>query len=105
MKPACWLSDHQRSVSYQFSIDSQLLSVAVRSNRPAICIEKAFDMITRRGPSQAVGRSSLKTDTFSEVEPWISLLAANTPGMLPVTIPTFLAQGTGILFPSQFSPD
>ncbi len=36
MKPACWRNDHQRSVSDRFSAGSQLLGVAVPSNRPAI---------------------------------------------------------------------
>jgi hypothetical protein len=36
IKPACWRTDHQRSVSDQFQVGSQLLCVAVTQNRPAI---------------------------------------------------------------------
>jgi alpha-beta hydrolase superfamily lysophospholipase len=58
------------------------------------CIERFFDVLARRGPSQELNRSFLKVNNFSDVEPWRSLLAANTPGTLPTTIPIFVAQGT-----------
>jgi acetyl esterase/lipase len=58
------------------------------------CIERYFDVMTRRGPTRALARSFLKVDNVSDVEPWRSLLRTNTPGMLPTTVPVFLAQGT-----------
>jgi acetyl esterase/lipase len=58
------------------------------------CIERYFDVFTRRGPSKALARSFLKVDNISDVEPWRSLLRTNTPGTLPATVPLFLAQGT-----------
>lgn len=58
------------------------------------CIERYFDVITRRGPSKALARSFLEVDNISEVEPWRGLLHTNTPGTLPATVPVFLAQGT-----------
>jgi len=30
----------------------------------------------------------------AEIEPWHSLMVRNTPGMLPRSLPVFLAQGT-----------
>jgi acetyl esterase/lipase len=59
------------------------------------CIERYFDVFMRRGPSKALARSFLKVDNISAVEPWRSLLQANTPGTLPTTVPVFLAQGSG----------
>jgi acetyl esterase/lipase len=58
------------------------------------CIERFFDVITRRGPSKALARSFLKVNNVSDLEPWRSLLRANTPGPLPANVPLFLAQGT-----------
>jgi len=58
------------------------------------CIERFFDVIARRGPTKELDRSFLKVNNFTDVEPWRDLLASNTPGTLPPTIPIFLAQGT-----------
>jgi acetyl esterase/lipase len=58
------------------------------------CIERFFDVITRRGPSRALTRSFLKVHNVSDIEPWHNLLVSNSPGALPATIPVFLAQGT-----------
>ena len=57
------------------------------------CIETIFDVLERRGPSQALERSFLTVDNLADREPWRSLLARNTPGTLPPSIPIFLAQG------------
>jgi acetyl esterase/lipase len=58
------------------------------------CIERYFDVMTRRGPSRALARSFLKVSNISDIEPWQSLLRTNSPGTLPTTVPVFLAQGT-----------
>jgi len=58
------------------------------------CIERFFDVFTRRGPSRQLDRRFLKVNNFTDVEPWRDLLASNTPGTLSPTIPIFLAQGT-----------
>jgi acetyl esterase/lipase len=58
------------------------------------CIERYFDVIARRGPSKALAQSFLKVNNISVVEPWKSLLLTNSPGILPATLPLFLAQGT-----------
>jgi acetyl esterase/lipase len=57
------------------------------------CIERFFDVFIRRGPSRALDRSFLRVQIFADAEPWRTLLAQNTPGVLPSAIPIFLAQG------------
>jgi acetyl esterase/lipase len=59
-----------------------------------LCIERFFDVLTRRGPTRALDRSFLKVNSFADKEPWRSLLAQNSPGLLPRNVPLFLAQGT-----------
>jgi acetyl esterase/lipase len=58
------------------------------------CIERFFDVFTRRAPSRALTRSFLKVKNVSDIEPWHTLLVENSPGPLPSNIPVFLAQGT-----------
>jgi acetyl esterase/lipase len=57
------------------------------------CIERFFDVIDRRGPSRELNHGYLTVNNLSDVEPWRDLLASNTPGTLPPSIPVFLAQG------------
>jgi acetyl esterase/lipase len=57
------------------------------------CIESAFDMLQRRGPTQELARRFLSVKNFYATEPWRSLMASNTPGTLPPQIPVFLSQG------------
>ena len=59
-----------------------------------LCIERFFDVLLRRGPTEALTRSFLAVDDLAAVEPWRTLLERNTPGPLPPDIPIFLAQGT-----------
>ncbi|MEA1832174.1 alpha/beta fold hydrolase [Methylobacterium durans] len=58
------------------------------------CIETIVDVLERRGPSKALDRSFLSVNNLADREPWRSLLARNTPGTLPPSIPIFLAQGS-----------
>lgn len=58
------------------------------------CIERIFDVFARLAPTRALERSFLKSASFAAHEPWRSLLARNTPGLLPRGVPLFLAQGT-----------
>jgi acetyl esterase/lipase len=80
--------------------DADISTVVTPEALPAInqlagdCLERSFDLLARRGPSRELRRSFLKVNDISDVEPWHSLLADNTPGTLPTTIPIFLAQGT-----------
>jgi acetyl esterase/lipase len=59
-----------------------------------LCIERWFDILTRRGPTEALKRSFLRVDNLSEQEPWRRLLDENSPGPLPSHIPIFLVQGS-----------
>jgi pimeloyl-ACP methyl ester carboxylesterase len=59
-----------------------------------LCIERWFDMFTRRGPTMALEKSFLRVDNLAEEEPWRRLLEENSPGPLPTDIPVFLAQGS-----------
>lgn len=58
------------------------------------CIESVFDIILRDHTSGPLAREFLTVTNPSTIEPWKSLLAKNTPGALPPSIPIFLAQGT-----------
>lgn len=59
-----------------------------------MCIERIFDVLRRRGPSRSLQQSFLSVKYLATEQPWRSLLAHNTPGVLPPSIPVFLAQGT-----------
>ena len=59
-----------------------------------LCIERWFDVLTRRGPTQALKKSFLRVDNLAEREPWRRLLEENSPAPLPSDIPVFLAQGS-----------
>jgi pimeloyl-ACP methyl ester carboxylesterase len=58
------------------------------------CIEGPFDLRRRQLTEQPLQQYFLTTKHPSDVEPWHSLLAENSPGALPPEIPVFLAQGT-----------
>jgi pimeloyl-ACP methyl ester carboxylesterase len=58
------------------------------------CIEGPFDLRARQRTEQPLELYFLKTKHPSDVEPWHTLLAQNSPGNLPTEIPVFLAQGT-----------
>jgi acetyl esterase/lipase len=58
------------------------------------CIEGPFDLRQRQLTEQPLQQYFLTTRHPSDVEPWHSLLAENSPGALPPELPIFLAQGT-----------
>jgi alpha-beta hydrolase superfamily lysophospholipase len=58
------------------------------------CIESVFDIILRDRTSGPLAKDFLTVANPATIEPWKSLLAKNTPGALPASIPVFLAQGT-----------
>jgi acetyl esterase/lipase len=58
------------------------------------CIEGPFDIRIRQRSELPLDQHFLTTQHPSDVEPWHSLLATNSPGPLPPEIPVFLAQGT-----------
>ena len=57
------------------------------------CIEGPFDLRRRQLTEQPLEQYFLTTKHPSDVEPWHTLLAENSPGVLPPEIPIFLAQG------------
>jgi acetyl esterase/lipase len=67
-----------------------------------LCIERWFDVLTRRGPTQALEKRFLRVDNLADREPWRRLLEENSPGPLARDIPVFLAQGSadGLVRPS-----
>jgi pimeloyl-ACP methyl ester carboxylesterase len=58
------------------------------------CIEGPFDIRMRQRTEQPLEQYFLTTKHPSDVEPWHTLLAQNSPGNLPSGIPIFLAQGS-----------
>ena len=50
-----------------------------------LCIERWFDVLTRRGPTQALEKSFLRVGNPADQEPWRRLLEENSPGSCPRT--------------------
>jgi acetyl esterase/lipase len=57
------------------------------------CIEGPFDLKRRQQTEAPLEDYFLTTKHPSDLEPWHTLLAENSPGTLPSEIPVFLAQG------------
>lgn len=58
------------------------------------CIESVFDILARARTGRPLNQAFLTVDNPAALEPWRSLLARNTPGALPPSIPVFIAQGS-----------
>jgi acetyl esterase/lipase len=86
--------------SWQRVFDAKMDKVVDPRAIPAIdrlaeeCIEGPFDLRKRQLTEQPLEQYFLTTKHPSDVEPWHTLLAENSPGALPPEIPVFLAQGT-----------
>src|SRR5271155_4870070 len=86
--------------SWQRVFDAKMDKVVDPRAMPAInqlaeeCIEGPFDLRRRQLTEQPLEQYFLTTKHPSDVEPWHTLLAENSPGALPPEIPVFLAQGT-----------
>jgi len=86
--------------SWQRVFDANMDKVVDPRAMPAInllakeCIEGPFDILTRQRTEQPLEKFFLTTKHPSDVEPWHTLLAKNSPGTLPPELPVFLAQGT-----------
>jgi pimeloyl-ACP methyl ester carboxylesterase len=86
--------------SWQRVFDASMDKVVDRRAIPAInqlaqeCIEGPFDLKKRQRTEQPLEQHFLSVQHPSDVEPWHTLLAENSPGALPPEIPVFLAQGT-----------
>lgn len=85
--------------SWSRVFDAPIDRVVDPSAKPTIdrlageCIESIYDLLLRRGPTQALEQKFLSVKNFYAAEPWRSLMASNSPGVLPPEIPVFLAQG------------
>ncbi|HEY5795712.1 MAG TPA: alpha/beta fold hydrolase [Bosea sp. (in: a-proteobacteria)] len=60
----------------------------------ADCIESLSDILRRLRPTEALERRFLTDERFAARQPWRGLLARNTPGPLPASVPVYIAQGT-----------
>jgi acetyl esterase/lipase len=58
------------------------------------CIESIYDLVLRQRTARPLAETFLSIKNPADVEPWRSLAASNTPGVLPSGIPIFLSQGT-----------
>ena len=58
------------------------------------CIESIYDILIRRRLERPLETSFLSVRNPTDVEPWRSLAAANTPGTPPADVPLFVAQGS-----------
>ncbi|HZV20266.1 MAG TPA: alpha/beta fold hydrolase, partial [Hyphomicrobiales bacterium] len=57
------------------------------------CLESPVDIEPRRLAGAALQKRFLLVNNLTEIEPWRSLLAENTIGTLPPSVPVFIAQG------------
>jgi pimeloyl-ACP methyl ester carboxylesterase len=86
--------------SWQRVFDANMDKVVDRRAIPVVnqlareCIEGPFDIRIRQRTEQPLEQYFLTTKHPSDIEPWHTLLAKNSPGTLPVEFPVFLAQGT-----------
>jgi acetyl esterase/lipase len=57
------------------------------------CIESPYDLVVRQRTASSLKQTFLSVPNPLDLEPWRSLAARNTPGVLPRDIPVFLSQG------------
>ena len=65
-----------------------------RSSGPGVHRVRLSIVETRRITERPLEQNFLSVSSPSDVEPWRSLLARNTPATLPPGVPVFFAQGT-----------
>lgn len=58
-----------------------------------ICLESPIDIEPRARIGKLLQRRFLLVHSLTHIEPWRTLLAQNTIGVLPPSIPIFVAQG------------
>ena len=80
---------------YNAPIDSVLdpAAIPIVDQLASECLESIYDILVRRQTSKGLDTGFLRVDNFAQAQPWATLLAQNTPGALPPTVPVFLAQG------------
>jgi pimeloyl-ACP methyl ester carboxylesterase len=59
-----------------------------------VCIENLTDLIERGVRQRPLKQAFLADPNFAEEAPWRGMLADNTPGALPPSIPVFIIEGT-----------
>ena len=59
-----------------------------------VCLDSPIDLEPRRRAGAALQKRFLLVHNLTELEPWRTLLAENTIGPLPPSIPVFIAQGS-----------
>ncbi|GAU83984.1 alpha/beta fold hydrolase [Bosea sp. BIWAKO-01] len=69
-------------------------AIPVVDQLAADCLESLTDIFSRLRPTKALERRFLVDNAFAEQQPWRSLLSRNTPGLLPRSVPVYIAQGT-----------
>jgi acetyl esterase/lipase len=57
------------------------------------CTESPVDLVERQRTASSLKKTFLSVPNPLDLEPWRSLAARNTPGVLPSDIPVFLSQG------------
>ena len=57
------------------------------------CLESPYDFLVRRRLGPKVPPDFLTSADFARQPPWSDFIARNTPGVLPPSIPVFIAQG------------
>jgi acetyl esterase/lipase len=57
------------------------------------CLESPIDVRPRKRDANALQQHFLAVDNLTQIEPWRTLLARNTIGALPPSLPVFIAQG------------
>jgi len=69
-------------------------AVATIDRLANVCLESIIDMGPRRRAGALLQRRFLTVSNLTDTQPWRGLLADNTVGALPASIPVFLAQGS-----------
>jgi acetyl esterase/lipase len=59
----------------------------------SVCLESPIDIEPRAAAGRRLQKSFLTVDNIVALEPWKKLLAENTVGTLPPSLPVFIAQG------------
>jgi hypothetical protein len=96
--------------SWSRVFDATLEGAVLPSSIPVIdrlateCIESLYDLLARQETERPLEQGLLSVRDLTGIEPWRSLLAANTPGTLPADIPLFLSQGSADRFDRLRAP-
>ncbi|MGB7101977.1 MAG: lipase family protein, partial [Xanthobacteraceae bacterium] len=57
------------------------------------CLESIYDFVVRQRTARGLEQAFLSVPNPVALEPWRTLAASNTPGVLPGALPVFLSQG------------